>query len=124
MRIMDWSSDVCSSDLCSWVAACRNATSRPTSAAAPTGGPDRIRVSHRACLVSSITSPIASSSGAVGQHQAVHQLGPAVDQHEQKQLERQRDSRSEEHTSELQSLKRISYAVFCLKKKKTIRQTK
>src|SRR3546814_4534423 len=28
------------------------------------------------------------------------------------------DSRSEEHTSELQSLMRISYAVFCLKKKK------
>src|SRR3546814_2300333 len=31
------------------------------------------------------------------------------------------DVRSEEHTSELQSLMRISYAVFCLKKKKTIR---
>src|SRR3546814_2919971 len=30
------------------------------------------------------------------------------------------DFRSEEHTSELQSLMRISYAVFCLKKKKTI----
>src|SRR3546814_7789465 len=29
-------------------------------------------------------------------------------------------SRSEEHTSELQSLMRISYAVFCLKKKKTL----
>src|SRR3546814_2702138 len=29
------------------------------------------------------------------------------------------DFRSEEHTSELQSLMRISYAVFCLKKKKT-----
>src|SRR3546814_1625940 len=31
----------------------------------------------------------------------------------------QDDERSEEHTSELQSLMRISYAVFCLKKKKT-----
>src|SRR3546814_6860739 len=30
-----------------------------------------------------------------------------------------REFRSEEHTSELQSLMRISYAVFCLKKKKT-----
>src|SRR3546814_8479419 len=29
-----------------------------------------------------------------------------------------REGRSEEHTSELQSLMRISYAVFCLKKKK------
>src|SRR3546814_7993252 len=32
--------------------------------------------------------------------------------------EGQESSRSEEHTSELQSLMRISYAVFCLKKKK------
>src|SRR3546814_309109 len=32
---------------------------------------------------------------------------------------REHDVRSEEHTSELQSLMRISYAVFCLKKKKT-----
>src|SRR3546814_9381367 len=31
--------------------------------------------------------------------------------------------RSEEHTSELQSLMRISYAVFCLKKKKPTKQT-
>src|SRR3546814_4120692 len=31
--------------------------------------------------------------------------------------------RSEEHTSELQSLMRISYAVFCLKKKKTTTNT-
>src|SRR3546814_6586503 len=32
--------------------------------------------------------------------------------------------RSEEHTSELQSLMRISYAVFCLKKKKPIKKSK
>src|SRR3546814_1835208 len=32
---------------------------------------------------------------------------------------RRRSNRSEEHTSELQSLMRISYAVFCLKKKTT-----
>src|SRR3546814_2256238 len=32
-------------------------------------------------------------------------------------------TRSEEHTSELQSLMRISYAVFCLKKKNTHKQT-
>src|SRR3546814_3743169 len=32
------------------------------------------------------------------------------------------DARSEEHTSELQSLMRISYAVFCLKKKKKKKQ--
>src|SRR3546814_10826856 len=34
------------------------------------------------------------------------------------------ETRSEEHTSELQSLMRISYAVFCLKKKKIGRHTK
>src|SRR3546814_3961378 len=32
------------------------------------------------------------------------------------------DQRSEEHTSELQSLMRISYAVFCLKKKKSTQE--
>src|SRR3546814_5700655 len=36
-----------------------------------------------------------------------------------KEEDRFRQTRSEEHTSELQSLMRISYAVFCLKKKKT-----
>src|SRR3546814_7763337 len=35
----------------------------------------------------------------------------------------QPQGRSEEHTSELQSLMRISYAVFCLKKKKTTYKT-
>src|SRR3546814_10349317 len=35
-----------------------------------------------------------------------------------KLVETEDDERSEEHTSELQSLMRISYAVFCLKKKK------
>src|SRR3546814_4384901 len=34
-----------------------------------------------------------------------------------------RRTRSEEHTSELQSLMRISYAVFCLKKKKKMKKT-
>src|SRR3546814_1500598 len=36
---------------------------------------------------------------------------------------RRENDRSEEHTSELQSLMRISYAVFCLKKKNYDRQT-
>src|SRR3546814_5261429 len=37
-------------------------------------------------------------------------------------IDEPKKARSEEHTSELQSLMRISYAVFCLKKKKTDRQ--
>src|SRR3546814_9749231 len=40
-------------------------------------------------------------------------------EHPEALLERLRPVRSEEHTSELQSLMRISYAVFCLKKKKS-----
>src|SRR3546814_7791774 len=36
---------------------------------------------------------------------------------------RREATRSEEHTSELQSLMRISYAVFCLKKKNTYKKT-
>src|SRR3546814_9738916 len=37
-------------------------------------------------------------------------------------VEPEQGERSEEHTSELQSLMRISYAVFCLKKNKTIKR--
>src|SRR3546814_8227266 len=42
-----------------------------------------------------------------------------VGAHRHHRVRRAGDMRSEEHTSELQSLMRISYAVFCLKKKKT-----
>src|SRR3546814_7745944 len=42
---------------------------------------------------------------------------PGIDITLGKTVEIERRSRSEEHTSELQSLMRISYAVFCLKKK-------
>src|SRR3546814_3446522 len=58
----------------------------------------------RACI-----RQIASGSG----QQALHFDRPR----------RVRRERSEEHTSELQSLMRISYAVFCLKKKKTRNRT-
>src|SRR3546814_9643543 len=48
----------------------------------------------------------------------VHRLAPARGKDVHKAAGRLRQ-RSEEHTSELQSLMRISYAVFCLKKKTT-----
>src|SRR3546814_1616399 len=48
-------------------------------------------------------------------HRTGHGIG--LDGHEPVNLVRG-ETRSEEHTSELQSLMRISYAVFCLKKKK------
>src|SRR3546814_3436967 len=47
-------------------------------------------------------------------------MGPALA--DRKALSAHRRRRSEEHTSELQSLMRISYAVFCLKKKTKITQ--
>src|SRR3546814_6625338 len=46
-------------------------------------------------------------------------LGSHIGPHRQHSFERG-GYRSEEHTSELQSLMRISYAVFCLKKKTTV----
>src|SRR3546814_4196126 len=39
------------------------------------------------------------------------------EQHDEREADEEQDLRSEEHTSELQSLMRISYAAFCLKKK-------
>src|SRR3546814_9761482 len=49
--------------------------------------------------------------------------GGGVDREIRVILDPARLQRSEEHTSELQSLMRISYAVFCLKKKKITKQT-
>src|SRR3546814_1410000 len=51
-----------------------------------------------------------------GQPRAAGHAARAVRQRAQEDADR---TRSEEHTSELQSLMRISYAVFCLKKKTT-----
>src|SRR3546814_7598585 len=68
-------------------------------AAAVGDGHDHRRVAARVVLQFAARAP-AEPAGA-----AVFERGAA-------------DARSEEHTSELQSLMRISYAVFCLKKKK------
>src|SRR3546814_8349747 len=51
-------------------------------------------------------------------HIAVEQVMPLASLAPVRSLPRRLFSRSEEHTSGLQSLMRISYAVFCLKKKK------
>src|SRR3546814_2264463 len=45
-------------------------------------------------------------------------IGSMARLHQSAEKQNRQDGRSEEHTSELQSLMRISYAVFCLKKKK------
>src|SRR3546814_4226830 len=82
--------------------------------------------------VRSVAAPGGSSvaegedqGGLVALALAAHPVGGAADQIARQQqvavvLEHGLGARrSEEHTSELQSLMRISYAVFCLKKKKT-----
>src|SRR3546814_226542 len=53
-----------------------------------------------------------------GDHPPQQAEDQRAEQHAETDLVRPRPARSEEHTSELQSLMRISYAVFCLKKKK------
>src|SRR3546814_4961326 len=85
MRISDWSSDVCSSDLI------------PRRARRAGAGDPRVRAAAR-----------------------LDELGRAADRGAGVRARRAfiAQRRSEEHTSELQSLMRISYAVFCLKKKK------
>src|SRR3546814_3389730 len=57
--------------------------------------------------------------GANGHHHTRHGRRYGAEVHQGSSARRDRSgARSEEHTSELQSLMRISYAVFCLKKKK------
>src|SRR3546814_6103001 len=95
MRISDWSSDVCSSDL---HADRQTAPLRRTPVFAVTigGAMDRAQRERQQCR-------------NVGRH------ARRTGQTEQRTATDA--ERSEEHTSELQSLMRISYAVFCLKKK-------
>src|SRR3546814_3676413 len=112
MRISDWSSDVCSSDL---IALAR--TQRPAGSTndrhVKRGKTDRREGEIRGsspCRRSDDREPGAFS------RQGFKMLGQSADREVAVHALRPR-FRSEEHTSELQSLMRISYAVFCLKKK-------
>src|SRR3546814_3354323 len=105
MRISDWSSDVCSSDLQHLI---------------------RLREwdeDRHAALGEELTEKVRTAAkegeavGALGQSKpSVREMFEGVFKEPDWRVIEQR--RSEEHTSELQSLMRISYAVFCLKKKK------
>src|SRR3546814_8105952 len=103
MRISDWSSDVCSSDL----GARPGSEIRTASVACPA----RFQA-DRACRRSEIRR-----AGSDGRRWPAH--GDDRRPRRGRRGRRPRRGRSEEHTSELQSLMRTSYAVFCLKKKKT-----
>src|SRR3546814_7855269 len=117
MRSGDWSSDVCSSDLGDIARLCRRdglwadypcPLAMAVDCDASTRHPERLdrRIADRQC---------GDAWLAAGDALCFHGLrlwasrGPTRDP---------AGDRSEEHTSELQSLMRISYAVFCLKKKK------
>src|SRR3546814_4160500 len=103
MRISDWSSDVCSSDLMFKLV-----------------GHD-VRSVQQPYPVCSIAVP-RQHPGDCGHaaRRRTFAAGVSGDRHVGRRGRPRRYSlRSEEHTSELQSLMRISYAVFCLKKKKT-----
>src|SRR3546814_5085261 len=107
MRISDWSSDVCSSDLGARPVLVGKAVAPQC---APTGSPG-IR---RQCLASALAHPPPSAW-------TISTLSPAASTCSACRLRGMISPliRSEEHTSELQSLMRISYAVFCLKKQIT-----
>src|SRR3546814_5899302 len=89
------------------------------------GGTKRLRleriVRRRATIVKTLQG---YSSGLTRHTPPSCKYATASSRAKQSALESPRTRRSEEHTSELQSLMRISYAVFCLKKKyKTKPQT-
>src|SRR3546814_6059069 len=83
---------------------------------------------HRRGLCPDLVSPSVAGTGAdaadhpagLASRSVVHRLVAIVRDPGGAGVGRQAARRSEEHTSELQSLMRISYAVFCLKKKNLI----
>src|SRR3546814_2029592 len=106
MRISDWSSDVCSSDLVERLAVRVGLECRLE-------GP---RADGIGVLLAVSSSPAELDDLLVLRVRCGD--GQATRQGHAEGLEPSFHVRSEEHTSELQSLMRISYAVFCLKKKK------
>src|SRR3546814_5494326 len=119
MRISDWSSDVCSSDLFAFQQFKADVLARDRQQFVlqqqATGHVDQgERVANQA-LDADIDQCLHQHTG--GGRIAVADVGMMIGQWGTKQQFVAEQLRSEEHTSELQSLMRISYAVFCLKKK-------
>src|SRR3546814_1579326 len=114
MRISDWSSDVCSSDL--WERDCRAEAANAMSAAARNHRrpQHRIQVEPLVPRRMQAVEEVQPRARACRELRVVAQL--LLEPHLQCRVLRQH-LRSDEHTSELQSLMRISYAVFCLTKK-------
>src|SRR3546814_5760464 len=116
VRISDWSSDVCSSDLADGGEVGEAARLRAFGGR----GDESVRCDvvffgHRGCKV--------PGSGVRGNKHVIFRVHGCARRSLASGTNRPFSDldgpiRSEEHTSELQSLMRISYAVFCLKKKK------
>src|SRR3546814_6423109 len=107
MRISDWSSDVCSSDLIGEAPVLRPVLGGfDGRLGRESGGQRRERGPEGGALFPHLRRLFGPEPGAVAIQPAggVEQRGRPL-------------ARSEEHTSELQSLMRISYADFCFKKK-------
>src|SRR3546814_6715315 len=109
MRISDWSSDVCSSDLVS--ADPRDVDLRGQGAHEGIGPTAEVG-HHRG----RDAEDLSDQGDRQGDGQLLGEVGRAIVPDALDELVDQGRGRSEEHTSELQSLMRISYAVFCLKK--------
>src|SRR3546814_5002859 len=111
MRISDWSSDVCSSDLLGGQEGGEPARALGEVAIADV---DTGQVGLHNGESDAVSGVVVAEQGAevdVGGVEGGEQFGHA-------DFGAGVGGRSEEHTSELQSLMRISYAVFCLKTKK------
>src|SRR3546814_8017110 len=113
MRISDWSSDVCSSDL--------REELRP-------GGVERgVRSCERKLCLSDVRTAAEEGRGQAPRKRwglQARQLSAGPNGSGRTAGQNAQGIRSEEHTSELQSLMRNSYAVFCLQKKKKIEKQK
>src|SRR3546814_5849954 len=108
MRISDWSSDVCSSDLrYSWRNKVEQLRIEPISQASANQRAGRCgRIGPGVCVRLYAEDDFKARAPFTDPEVLRSSLASVI-------------LRSEEHTSELQSLMRISYAVFCLKKKNT-----
>src|SRR3546814_10095629 len=115
MRISDWSSDVCSSDLHLFAAGSHCRCDRKAGVSSLSRQHDAARCNDLGWRAFRICGGQQGSPGPLQQGDGEtdricpEYRGPAEEG-------RKQGERSEEHTSELQSLMRISYAVFCLKK--------
>src|SRR3546814_1220676 len=113
MRISDWSSDVCSSDLLPRLLLAPLVTEQRRHLVAEGQQARGLQAHHRHA-----TRDGRADDGQAAPHLGLGLLDQAGGEEGSPAAQRPAPLRSEEHTSELQSLMRISYAVFCLKTKK------